>query len=260
MRRIAVIALSLLPLGGCGYATAIQGSAGMSLHDASTGEATASIRGAEPQLFGAGCSIVQDEDYFREAVVDAGPVRLQVDCSRVTGIFGEQTEQLGRANLAFRAGAGQTYRVVVSEDFGFAHVAVTLAEPGNTVIHRSLLGSRASANAAAAHATLVARSGSGVISCRFGRPWTDRTVSAVRRPAGSFVNEPYSHQIVAECSTYAYVTGDVKERYEAPIDFEPVSGRLYTVHMDEQNRDFLFVTDVSSDVRTIAHVRATRTQ
>ena len=81
----------------------------------------------------------------------------------------------------------------------------------------------------------------------------------MRRPAGSFVNEPYSHQIVAQCSTYAYVTGDVKERYEAPIDFVPVSGRLYTVHMDEQNREFLFVTDVSSDVRTIAHLKATRT-
>ena len=203
---------------------------------------------------------MQDEGHYREVIVDAGPVELQVDCSRVTGIFGEQAEQLGRANLAFRAEAGQTYRVVVSEDLGFAHVAVTLAGPDGPVIHRSLLGSRASANAAAAHATLVARSGSGVISCRFGRPWTDRTVSSVRRPAGSFVNEPYSHRIVAECSTYAYVTGDVKERYEAPIDFEPVSGRLYTVHMDEQNRDFLFVTDVSSDVRTIAHVRATRTR
>jgi hypothetical protein len=34
---------------------------------------------------------------------------------------------------------------------------------------------------------------------------------------------------------------------------------LYTVHMDKENRNFVFVTDVSSDVQTIAHVKATRT-
>ena len=259
MRRIAVVVLSILPLGGCGYATAIKGDNVLSRHDLSTGASTAVIDSAGKHSFGSACSIVQNEDHYREVVIDAGPVALQVDCSRVTGVFGEQTEQLGRANIAFRADAGHRYRIEVSKDFGFAHVAVKQAQPDGQVIHRSLLGSSASANAAAAHATLIARSGSGVISCRFGRPWTDSTVSAVRRPAGSFVNEPYSHQIVAQCSTYAYVTGDVKERYEAPIDFVPVSGRLYTVHMDEQNREFLFVTDVSSDVRTIAHLKATRT-
>jgi len=73
------------------------------------------------------------------------------------------------------------------------------------------------------------------------------------------VHEPYSHQIVAECSTHAYVTGYVKERYEAPVDFSPVPGRLYTVHMDEDDPHFVFVTDVSSEARTIAYVRATRT-
>jgi hypothetical protein len=72
------------------------------------------------------------------------------------------------------------------------------------------------------------------------------------------VHEPYSHQIVAECSTYAYVTGYIKERYEAPVDFVPEAGRLYTVHMDEDHPDFVFVTDVSSEARTIAYVRATR--
>lgn len=259
MRRIAVLVLSILPLGGCGYATAMKGDDVLSMHDVSTSASTAVIESARKHSFGPACSIVQDGGHYRDVIVDAGPVELQVDCSRVTGIFGEQTEQLGRANLAFLADGGHRYRVEVSEDFGFAHVAVTQDGPEGAVIHRSLLGSRASANAAAAHATLVARTGSGVISCRFGRPWSDRKQNSVRRPAGSFVNEPYSHQIMAECSTYAYVTGDVKERYEAPIDFVPVSGRLYTVHMDELNRDFLFVTDVSSDARTVAHVRAIKT-
>ena len=109
------------------------------------------------------------------------------------------------------------------------------------------------------HVTLVSRSGPGVIPCKLGRPWAENSASSVRRPAGSFANEPYSHQIVAECSTYAYVTGDVKERYEAPIDFVPESGRLYTVHMDEEDPNFVFVTDVSADVRTVAYVRATKT-
>jgi hypothetical protein len=73
------------------------------------------------------------------------------------------------------------------------------------------------------------------------------------------VSQPYSHQITAECSTYAYLTGDVKERYEAPVNFVPVAGRLYTVHMDERDPEFLFVTDVSSDIQTIDYVRTVKT-
>ena len=38
----------------------------------------------------------------------------------------------------------------------------------------------------------------------------------------------------------------------------PVPGRLYTVHMDEDDPNFVFVTDVSSEAQTIAYVRATR--
>ena len=185
---------------------------------------------------------------------------MQVTCSRITGVFGERTEHLGRANLAFEATAGQHYRISLSEDFGFRHIAVTTAEDGAAVIHRGLLESRSAANASLAHVTLVSRSGAGVIPCKFGRPWTDRKRSSIRRPAATFVHVPYSHQIVAECSTYAYVTGDVEQRYEAPVDFVPVSGRMYTVHMDENNPHFVFVTDVSSEAETIAHVRAIRTR
>ena len=254
------IALFTLPLGGCGYVAAITAPDTTPRYDASSGAETAIIENAGGQPFGPSCKISLDERLYDEVVVDAGAVVMQVECSQITGVFGERTEQLGRAKLAFRAEAGRYYRVAVSEDFGFPHVAVIAAEDGSPVIHRSLLGSRSAHYAAATNVTLVSRSGEGIIPCKFGRPWTDRRASSVRRPAGSFAHVPYSHQLVAECSTYAYVTGDVKARYEAPVDFVPVSGRLYTVHMDEKNPHFVFVTDVSSEVQTIANVRAIRTR
>ena len=259
MRRIVLIALSTLLLCGCGYVTAISGNELTVRYDSSTGADTATIADAGGQPFDPACRIVQDNSLYREVVVDAGAIVLQVECNRFSGVFGEQGEHLGSANVAFHAEAGRHYRIEFREDFGFPHVAVTAAEDDSPVIQRSLLGSRFAAHAGAAHVTLVSRSGAGVIPCKFGRPWADRTVSSVRRPAGSFVHVPYSHLIVAECATYAYVTGYVKERYEALVDFRPVSGRLYTVHMDEKNPNFVFVTDVSSEVRTIAHVKAIRT-
>lgn len=259
MKHLGLIALFILPLGGCGYVTRITVDDVMPRYDASTGAHTAVISDAASHPFGAGCRIVQDSGRYHEVVVDAGAVMLQAECSRLTGVFGERTKQLGRANLAFHAEAGRNYRIEFSDDFGFPHVAVRVAEHSSPVIHRSLLNSRFAANVVAAHVTLVARSGKGVIPCTFGRPWDDRRVSSVRRPAGSFVHEPYSHQIVAECSTHAYVTGHVKERYQAPVDFVPESGRLYTVHMDEKDPSFVFLTDVSSEARTIAHLRAVRT-
>jgi len=258
MRHFALIALSIMPLGGCGYVTATAGGDVTLRYDASTGADKAIIAGPGRQPFDPACRIVRDNGLYREVVVDAGEVVLQVECSRFTGVFGEQTEHLGSANLAFHAEAGRHYRIEFSDDFGFAHVAVSVNEEDSPVIQRSLLGSRFDAHAGAAHVTLVSRSGSGVIPCKFGRPWTDGAADSVRRPAGSFVHVPYSHQIVAECATYAYFTGYVKERYEALVDFKPVSGRLYTVHMDEKNPDFVFVTDVSSEVRTITHVKAVK--
>lgn len=255
-----LISLFIFPLGGCGYISAMTAPDTTPRYDASTGTDTAIIKYAGAQKFGPSCKISQDDGLYREVVVDAGAVVMQVKCSRITGVFGERTEQLGRAKLAFHAEAGRHYRLAVREDFGFAHVAVTAAADDSAVIHRSLLGSRSAHNATAEHVTLVSRSGAGVIPCKFGRTWTDRRASSVRRPAGSFAHVPHSHQLVAECSTYAYLTGDVEERYEAPVDFEPVSGRLYTVHMDENNPHFVFVTDVSSEVQTITHVRAIRTQ
>lgn len=257
---LSLITLSILPLTGCGYVAAITAAENTPSYDASSGGETAVIESASGQLFDPSCKISHDDSPYDEVVVDAGVVVLQVNCTRITGVFGERTEPLGRANLIFHAEAGRHYQVSVSEDFGFPHVAVTAVGDGSPVIHRSLLDSRSAHTMRSAHATLVSRSGAGVIPCKFGRPWTDRSASSVRRPAGSFVHVPYSHQLVAECSTYAYITGDVEERYEAPIDFVPLSGRLYTVHMDENNPHFVFVTDVSSDVETIAHVRATRTQ
>lgn len=259
MRHIALIALCVMPLGGCGYITATTGGDVTSRYDASTGTDKAIIAGPSQRPFDPACRIVRDNGLYREVVVDAGKVALQVECSRFTGIFGEQTEHLGIANVAFHAAAGRRYRIEFSDDFGFAHVAVTVNEKDSPIIQRSLLGSRFDAHAEAAHVTLVSRSGAGIIPCKFGRPWADRAADSVRRPAGSFVHVPYSHQIVAECASYAYLTGLVKERYEALVDFEPVSGRLYTVHMDEKNPDFVFVTDVSSEVRAITHVKAVKT-
>ena len=257
---LGLIVLPILPLGGCGYVTAITSADEAPRYDASTGTEKAIVSNTGRQPFDPTCRITQNDNLYREVVVDAGAVVMQVRCSRVAGVFGEQTEQLGRANLAFHAEAGRHYRIALSEDFGFPHVTVTEAENGSPVIHRSLLESRSVVDAGSAHVTLVSRSGEGVIPCKFGRPWTDRKVSSVRRPAGSFVHVPYSHQVVAECSTYAYITGDIEQRYVAPVDFVPKSGRLYTVHMDEKNPHFVFVTDVSSEVQTIAHVRAVRTQ
>lgn len=259
IKHLGLIALFILPLGGCGYVTRMTADDVMPQYDTSTGPDTAVIGSAARHPFGAGCRIVRDSGRYHEVVVDAGTAMLQVECSRDTGIFGETTEQLGRANLAFHAEAGRNYHIEFSEEFGFPHVAVRVAEHGSPVIHRRLLGPRVAADVAAAHATLVARSGRGVISCSFGRPWDDRRVSSIRRPARSFVHEPYSHQIVAECSTHAYVTGYVKERYQAPVDFVPKSGRLYTVHMDTEDPSYVFVTDVSSEARTIAHFKAVRT-
>jgi hypothetical protein len=257
---LGLIALSILPLSGCGYVTAMTAADATPRYDASTGADTALIENAGVQSFGPSCKISHDANLYDEVVVDAGAVVMQVQCSRIAGVFGERTEQLGRSSLAFHAETGRHYQVAVSEDFGFPHVAVTAVEDGSTVIHRSLLDSRSAHTARSAHVTLVSRSGAGVIPCKFGRPWTDRKASSVRRSAGAFVHVPYSHQLVAECSTYAYITGDVEERYEAPVDFVPLSGRLYTVHMDKNNPHFVFVTDVSSEAETIAHVRAIRTQ
>ena len=228
-------------------------------YNASTGTNTAVVASVRSHTLDPECVIEHGEFVHREVVVDAGSVVLHVDCSQVAGIFDSGIEQLGRAAIAFNAEAGERYHIKVSKDFGFPHVAVTSAQDESIVIHRSLLGSQFAATAGPANVTLVARSGTGIIPCRFGRPWADRKVMAVRRPAESFVQEPYSHQIVAECATYAYVTGYVKERYEAPVDFVPETGRLYTVHMDEAIPDVVFVTDVSSEVRTVAHVKATRT-
>jgi len=258
--RLSLIALSILPLSGCGYVAAMTAADTTPRYDASTGADTAIIEQVRGQPFGPFCRISHDDDFHRGIVVDTGAVVMQVTCSRVTGVFGERTEQLGRANLAFEAEAGRRYEIAFSEDLGFPHVAVMAVDDGSLVIHRSLLDSRSTGAASSAHVTLVSRSGAGVIPCKFGRPWTDRKASSVRRPAGSFVQVPYSHQLVAECSTYAYVTGDVEARYEAPVNFVPVSGRLYTVHMDEKNPHFVFVTDVSSEVQTIANVRAIRTR
>ena len=257
---LGLIALSLLPLGGCGYVAAITAADKTPRYDASSGANTAIIENVGGQPFGPSCKISRDDSLYNEVVVDAGAVVMQVECTRITGVFGERTEHLGRANLDFHAEPGRHYQVAVSEDFGFPHVSVTAGDDRSAVIHRSLLDSRSAHTSRSAHVTLVTRSGAGVMSCKFGRPWTDRRATSVRRPAGAFVHVPYSHQLVAECSTYAYLTGDVEERYEAPVDFVPVSGRLYTVHMDENNPHFVFVTDVSSEVQTIAHVRAIRTQ
>lgn len=258
MRRIALATLSMLPLTGCGYVMSMTAGHMAPRDDAPIGADKVIISSGGAHLFDPACSIVQDKKRYREIVVDAGPTLLQVECSRVTGLFGEKTEQMGRANVSFSAEAGHQYQIEFSEEFGFAHVAVTTADEGSAVIQRSLLSSRPGAHARMTHVTLVSRSGDGVIPCRFGRPWAERRVSAVRQPADAFVHIPYSHQIVAECSTYAYLTGYVQQRYEAYVDFVPVSGRLYTVHMDRNDPTFVFVTDVSSEVRTIAHMKATR--
>jgi hypothetical protein len=256
---LGLIALFVAPLGGCGYVTAMTSTDAVTPYDTSTSADFAIIADAGRHTFGPACRIVQNNSLYREVIVDAGALLLQAKCSRVSGIFGELTEQLGRANLAFDAEAGRRYHIEYREDFGFPHVAVTVAGESSPVVHRSLIDTRLPAGVGAAQVTLVSRTGPGVIPCKFGRPWADSRASSVRRSAGSFEAEPYSHQIVAECSTYAYVSGDVKERYEAPIDFVPESGRLYTVHMDEEDPSFVFVTDVSADVRTVAYVRATKT-
>ena len=256
---LGLIALFVAPLGGCGYVTAMTSGDATPQYDASTGADYAVIMDSDRRTFDPACRIVKDSALYREVTVDAGALVLQVECSRISGVFGERVERLGRANLAFYAEAGRRYEVEFSEEFGFPHVAVTVAGDASPVIHRSLVDTRLPAASGTPHVTLVSRSGPGVIPCKFGRPWTENRASAVRRPAGSFADEPYSHQIVAECSTYAYVTGDVEQRYEAPIEFVPESGRLYTVHMDEEDPNFVFVTDVSADVRTVAYVRATKT-
>ena len=245
-------------LSACGYVTAMTAADVTPAYDASNGVEQAIVSNVGGP-FDPACSVAHDGERYRDVIVDAGAVVLSVECSRISGIFGERVERLGSANLAFEAEAGRRYQIEFSEDFGFPHVAVTAAGEASPVIHRSLVDSRLPARPGAPHVTLVSRSGPGLIPCRFGRPWSRDTASSLRRTAASFEDEPYSHQIVAECSTYAYVTGDVKARYEAPIEFVPESGRLYTVHMDEENPDFVFVTDVSSDVRTVAYVRATRT-
>lgn len=252
-------ALFSLPLGGCGYVTAVTSDHVAHKYNASTGMNTAVVANARSHVLEPECLIEQREDAYREVVVDAGPVLLRVECRRATGFFDSSTEQLGRATIAFHAETGGQYQVRFSDDFGFPHVAVTEAGDASAVIHRSMLGPQSAVEAGPANVTLVARSGMGIIPCKFGRPWADRRTNSVRRPAESFMDEPYSHQIFAECATYAYVTGYVKERYEAPVDFVPESGRLYTVHMDEEIPDVVFVTDVSSEVRTVAHVKATRT-
>jgi hypothetical protein len=225
---LGITALAILPLGGCGYVTALTADDTMTRYDASVSSSTATISDAGPP-FGPSCRVVQDSGHYREVVIDAGAVNLQISCSRITGILGDQIEQLGRAELSFHAELGRHYQIEVREDFGFPHVAVIAAQDDSQVIYRSLLDSRVASTPSTEQVTLVSRSGADVIP------------------------------IIAECSTYAYASGDVKERYEAPVDFVPVSGRLYTVHMDKENRNFVFVTDVSSDVQTIAHVKATRT-
>src|SRR5210317_2425346 len=163
MRRIAIIALSIMPLGGCGYVTAIKAGDMKPRYDASNGDNTAVIAADGRQPFDPACRIVKKSGLYREVVVDAGAVALRVECTRVTGVFGEQTEHLGRANLAFDAEAGRHYRVELSDDFGFSHIAVTVAEDGSRVVHRSLLGSRFAAESGATFVTLVSRSGTGVI-------------------------------------------------------------------------------------------------
>ena len=258
MRRIALATLSMLPLTGCGYVTSLSTGHIALRDDGPIGPDKALISSENTHVFDPTCRVVQNKRQYREIVVDAGPAVLQVECSRVTGFFGEKTEHLGRANIAFNAKAAHQYQVEFSEEFGFAHVTVTAANDGSAVIQRSLLSLRLGAQARVTHVTLVSRSGDGIIPCRFGRPWAERRASAVRQPADAFVHIPFSHQIVAECSTYAYLTGYVQQRYEVYVDFVPVSGRLYTVHMDRNDPTFVFVTDVSSEVRTIAHMKATR--
>lgn len=258
IKRLGLIALFILPLGGCGYTTGWITDDVISQYDASSGENKALISGVARRPFGASCRIVRDSARYHEIVVDEGLVIIQAECSRFTGAFGERTEQLGHADLAFSAEGGRNYRIEFSDDFGFPHVAVRVAERGSPVIHRGLLSPRSAANVAAESVTLVARSGKGIIPCTFGRHWDDDRIISVRRPAVSFVNEPYGQQITAECWTHSFVTGSVKEHYHAPVDFVPKSGRLYTVHMDEEDPSFVFVTDVSSEARTIAHFRAVR--
>jgi hypothetical protein len=256
---LGLIALFVAPLGGCGYVTAMTFGDATPQYDASTGADFAIIADSDRRRLDPACRIVQDNNLYREVTVDAGAILLQVECSRISGVFGERVERLGRANLDFYAEPGRRYQVEFRDEFGFPHVAVTVAGAESPVIQRSLVDTRLPAAGGAPHVTLVSRSGPGIIPCTFGRPWTENRASSVRRPAVSFADEPYSHQIVAECSTYAWVTGDVEERYEAPIAFVPESGRLYTVHMDEEDPNFVFVTDVSADVRTVAYVRATKT-
>ena len=259
MIRITVLLLSCATLAGCGFATIMKAHDVAPRYDASTGTSTARFAGAKSRPLQPTCVILQDNGSYRELVVDAGSVSLQVNCHRITGIFGEQTELLGRANIVFDADEDHTYRIVARDDLGFPHVDVIDVQEGDEVVQRSLLDPRNSTVRSTAIATLVSRSGSGVITCKFTKPWDDRRVTSIVRRPESFVSQPYSHQITAECSTYAYLTGDVKERYEAPVDFVPVAGRLYTVHMDESDREFLYVTDVSSDAQTIAYVRTVKT-
>jgi len=259
MIRATFLTVPLLLLGGCGSASMMKAQDVASRYDASTGDSTALIGGGEGRPFHPTCSILRDAGSYRELVIDAGSAFLQVDCHRSSGVFGNEKELLGRANITFEADAGHTYRIVAREDFGFPHVDVVDVQNNEQVIQRGLLHSRHQAVPSTAIVTLVSRSGSGVISCKFTKPWDDRRVNSIVRRPESFVSQPYSHQITAECSTYAYLTGDVKDRYEAPVDFVPVPGRLYTVHMDERDREFLFVTDVSSDIQTIDYVRTVKT-
>ena len=259
MIRNTFLLLSCSMLAGCGFATMMKAHDVAPRYDASTGSSTALIAGTKSRPFQPTCIIVQGNGSYRELVVDAGSVSLQVNCHRIAGVFGEQTESLGRANIVFEAGEGRTYHIVARDDLGFPHVDVIDVQESDEVVQRSLLDSRSPAVGSRAIATLVSRTGSGVISCEFTKPWDERRVTSIVRRPESFVSQPYSHQIMAECSTYAYVTGDIKERYVAPVDFVPVAGRLYTIHMDERDREFLFVTDVSSDLKTIAHVRTVKT-
>ena len=134
MRRIALTALSILPLTGCGYLTSMTAGHVVPRYDASTRAEKVVVTTAGTQPFDPACRIVQDENRYREVVVDAGAVMLQVECSRFTGLFGERVEQLGRASLAFHGDGGRQYRIEFSEDFGFSHVAVTLLGDGNPLL------------------------------------------------------------------------------------------------------------------------------
>jgi hypothetical protein len=89
MGRIALIALSFMPLGGCGYVTAMKAGDTKPRYDASRGANTAVIIATGRQPFDPACRIVKESGVYREVVVDAGAVALRVECARVTGVFGD---------------------------------------------------------------------------------------------------------------------------------------------------------------------------